>query len=108
MKLTDKALLRFKDWYREFINWNYYTPHFEGFYTLPEQMKWGMVQEWADSIDYDLSVIKMNVNEYSADISILSTSSGHPFNILWEAEYKTRLEAQAAAIEKLNEILNKA
>ena len=103
-----KATLRFKDWYREFSNWNHGTPSYEMFNSLPEQMQFGMVQEWADSIDYDLSVIKMNVNEYSADISILSTSSGHPFNILWEAEYKTRLEAQTAAIEKLNELLNQA
>ena len=76
------------------------------FYDLPESMQWGIIQDWADSLEYDVGVTGLEVNEFIADISMLKQAED-PFNQLWESDlFKTRQKARTAAIEKLNEIIN--
>lgn len=111
MKLTGKA----KEQFEEYINSTILISHnigcnvsddYQNFYSEPESMQWGIIQDWADSLEYDVGVTGLEVNEFIADISVLKQAED-PFNQLWESDLlKTRQKARTAAIEKLNEIIN--
>jgi len=64
-------------------------------------MKWGVYQDWADSIGYDVQiVVNMGQTRYGAEI--------YDKKSLYVADgtYETRQEARNAAIEKLNNLIN--
>lgn len=114
--LTGKAKQLFEEWYVS-IEMNTFSPkyvqmvsEFNGgfvygklrvFYELPISMQFGVYQQWADSMGYYISItwIGNGVVYFSADITIDEL-------IEWEEEFNTREEAQIAAIEKLNKIIN--
>lgn len=102
MKLTGKAKEQFEDWLNTQKGWkdNWYggVLLFEG---MPNQMQWGVFQDFADSLGYELYLSKESPLEYFWAVCDLIRS----FN---EGNCKTRQEARNAAIEKLNEIINQA
>jgi len=73
----------------------------DSFNKLPESMQWGVYQDWADRLGYDLYISKESPLEYFWAVCDLIRS----FN---EGNCKTRQEARNAAIEKLNEIMNQS
>ena len=91
MKLTGKALDAFKSWYEV-----KYGKHYSWsiFIDLPLSFQFGVYQDWADSIGYEIGVT-------SSDIGFAVW-----FNDVWIETHKTRQEARNAAIEKLNQIVN--
>lgn len=102
MKLTGKAKEKFAIWFTKWYNPTEKGYSLETFYVLPESMQWGVIQDWADSMGYilglvvDISSFNWRGVAYSLDKS--------PNYTTWK---KTRQEARNAAIEKLNEIINK-
>ena len=102
MKLTGKAKEAFEEWYFNLPNsmgTNYGAKDItiNRFYSLPQSMQWGIYQDWADSIRFELRV---TVNHGSGWYEVLVNIPEY-----WNA-YPTRQEARKAAIEKLNEIYN--
>ena len=106
--LTGKAKEQFERWYMKYTG--YVDPRFsdlmkktelDKFRTYRLSMQWGVIQDFADSLNYDLQVYNESscVNFY-ADIYKLG-------ECLYSFEFKTRNEARTKAIEKLNEIINK-
>lgn len=101
MKLTRKAKELFEEWYMNLpnsmgLNYGSRQITLNRFYSLPESMQWGIYQDWADSMGYDMYV------------------HDHPYHYCWYIATKkedefgikaTRQEARDAAIEKLNDIL---
>lgn len=74
------------------------------FYKLPESMQWGVIQDFADSLGYEVSTFLAlsDLSKYGWDITIHEKDM-----VAFRATYfKTRQEARNAAIEKLNEIIN--
>lgn len=107
--LTGKAKEMFEVWYFSLSNamgLNYGTINLtmNRFYCLPESMQWGVYQDWANSLGFELCIIWIENFCYSADITEINKQR----SMLWEGEFNTRQEARNAAIEKLNEIINKA
>lgn len=107
MRLTGKAKEQFEEWFWKSISHqsntmftlNYINGDYETveFYDLPQAMQWGVYQDWADSIGYDLMCYRV------------STKDGWHivFNkITVYIERETRQEARNAVIEKLNQIIN--
>ena len=65
--------------------------------------QWGVIQDFADSVGYYLEVFSDDVLDlpYGSQISISE-------NIIWWGKvFKTRQETRTAAIEKLNQLINK-
>lgn len=71
----------------------------EWFNHLPESMQWGIYQDFADSLGYELYISKESPLEYFWAVCDFIRS----FN---EGNCKTRQEARNASIEKLNELIN--
>ena len=98
--LTGKAKDKFEGWLNTQKGWkdNWYggVLLFEG---MPTQMQWGVYQDWADSLGYDLYISKESPLEYFWAVCDLIRS----FN---EGNCKTRQEARNASIEKLNQLIN--
>ena len=107
MKLTNKAKEQFEKWYLKELNPVEYTPEDESddyaFYNLPESLQWGVMQDFADSLGYDLYITKDSPVNYYWAVSDLINCLGCKENV---DHIMTRQEARNAAIEKLNEILN--
>ncbi len=104
MKLTDKA-------YKEFSEWLYKNQVLRGspdyrfvrkFQVLPEAMQWGVIQDWADSLGIEMWVEKA-IEDFRYWYNIYKNDGSLHYN----TNYDTRQEARNAAIEKLNEIINK-
>jgi len=94
--MKGKAKELFEEWYRDT------TYHYQDecillydFNRLYKSMKWGVYQDFADSLGYDINVGQAH-DEF---IPILNMGS---FG-LW---LKTRNEAREAAINKLEELIN--
>jgi hypothetical protein len=99
MKLTDKAETEFKAYYVDKYQEGGYR-QYAWFKDLPEAFRWGVYQDWADSLGYELYISKEEHHlEYFWAICDLPCS----FN---EGTCKTREEARNASIEKLNELIN--
>jgi hypothetical protein len=100
MKLTGQAKIDFEKWLTDTsINW-WEMLSINSFKTLPEAMQWGVYQDWADSLGYELYISKEHPLEYFWALCDLLRS----FN---EGTCKTRQEARNAAIEKLNDLINR-
>ena len=93
MKLTGETKEQFEKWF----NTHHVYEHFglATFKELPASFQWGVIQDFADSLGYELYISKEGLSWFWA---IDET--------LYEGYKKTRQEARNAAIEKLNEILN--
>lgn len=107
MKLTGKAKEKFEKWYFSLpnamgLNYGTIALTMNRFYCLPESMQWGVIQDWADSIGYDVSAFNT-----SDDYTWLITDKRIKSEIWEEGFANTRQEARNDAIEKLNEIINK-
>lgn len=110
MTLTDKA----KELFEEFCyDHAYYSSdkqecepdhinvdgHLIRFYALPPSMQFGVYQEWADSIGYDIQIASQSFEAW------------FEFYVLINKEYvasrlKSRAEANQAAIDNLNRLIN--
>ena len=79
----------------------------ELFYQLPNAMKFGVFQLWADSVGYLLTVtIIDDFSDWTFDVMVEDFMGGF-FSLTDEIEeFKTREEAQAACIKKLDELFN--
>ena len=68
------------------------------FYDLPQSAQFGLLQEYADTLGYKISIYWREIDDdWFGYIGIESIS---------ESFFNSRPEAQLAAIEKLNEIVN--
>jgi len=107
MRLTGKAKELFEAWCGKqtprIITWSARGSSYEtlGLYDQPESMQWGVIQDWADSIGYDVSVFKSLDSEFSGYVYISSINDD-----CVRDDDKTRQEARKAAIEKLNQLIN--
>jgi len=101
MTLTGKASALFYSWIHQGFD---YEPSRKAilasdwFNSLHPSMQWGVYQDWADSIKFELRV---TVNHGSGWYDVLINIPEY-----WNS-YPTRQEARNAAIEKLNELINK-
>ena len=108
--MKGKAKELFEKWY---VKHNYevrdlHDTHFDtyiiGFYGLDDSFQWGVYQDFADSLGYEVStfVSLSDLSKYGWDITIHEKDM-----VAFRTTYfKTRQEARNAAIEKLNEIIN--
>jgi len=111
MKLTGKAQEKFEEWLFEQPKF-YCQEHLKHqwlseFYSLPDSMQWGIYQDWADSMGFDLCVFwdeRYDENDNSKFELFWSVSKIDMIG--WDGYCKTRQEARDAAIEKLNQIIN--
>lgn len=104
MRLTGKAKDLFEAWYFKLPNsmgLNYGTLELtmNRFYCLPESMQWGLYQDWADSLGYELYVDKNTPISFGWGLFYLIKE-------IDSGDLKTRQEARNAAIEKLNQLIN--
>jgi hypothetical protein len=96
MELTGKAKEKFQIWYLKSIDNDKYVV--TRFFDIPKSMQWGVYQDWADSLGYDMSIIYDKDPCYFWRVDDgLNENSGDRF---------TREEAREAAVEKLNELIN--
>lgn len=110
LELTGKAKDAFERWFlvklkRGYMdNGNFKLVTINTFYNLPESMQFGVLQEWADSIGYEIGTFitmiggglyGFNINRIEDDLTLESVSS-----------CKSRQEARAACIKKLNQLIN--
>jgi len=96
--LTGKAKEAFKSYYVDQYQEGTFR-QYEWFKDLPEAFRWGVYQDWADSLGYELYISKEDPLEYFWALCDLLRS----FN---EGTCKTRQEARNASIEKLNQLIN--
>lgn len=106
MKLTGKAKELFEAWYLKLpnatgLNYGTFDITMNRFYCLPESMQWGVYQDWADSIGYDLNAFKSLSSDVDTYVYISSVNDE-----CVRDDHTTRQEARNAAIEKLNELVN--
>ena len=108
MKLTGKAKGQFEKWILRdpLSDWFKYDDEicYAGlglieFHDLPNSMQWGVYQDWADSLGYELYVEKISPVEFDWCVDSLLRN-------IYDGRCKTRQEARTAAIEKLNELIN--
>lgn len=112
MILTGKAKELFYDWLGDWFETNaslleetYYTDDLDNFCNLPLSMQWGVYIEFSDSLGYYIST------DFSTNYELTPNgwfdwyiTDGKKLDE-W-GECKTRKEAQTAALEKLNELIN--
>lgn len=106
MKITGLAKGLFEKWYlllirQERKDYDKFSDDqvLRKFYRLLLSQQWGVYQDWADSLGYELYISKESPVEYFWAVSDLIRS-------FYEGNCKTRKEARNAAIEKLNELVN--
>lgn len=73
---------------------------------FPMSMKWGVIQDFGEANDYTINVYFESLNKYSYRIYRLSPLQ-NTYSQPYDEVNKTRQEACTAAIEKLNELINK-
>tara|TARA_R110002051_G_scaffold308116_1_gene379534 strand:- start:24196 stop:24513 length:318 start_codon:yes stop_codon:yes gene_type:complete len=102
MKLTGKCKEDFEKWLFRWLEINIAevgeTPDqsdIDHFYTFPNSMQWGVIQDFADSVDIDID----EIFESELNFSLVSNEGAGGLSY-------HRPEARAAAIEKFNELYN--
>lgn len=99
MELIGRAKDKFEEWFRnnqplcEHLNLTI-------FYTLPKSTQWGVIQDWADSLGFEL-IVEASIEQDKYWYTIYKEDE----NILDDNFFYTRQEARNAAIKKLNELL---
>ena len=112
MKLTGKAKEEFEMWF--IIKGMYWSvpcscsgikpdPTAEDFYDLPKSMQWGVYQDWADSLGYDVFV-ESSIEQDRYWFTVWSQDE--KYEHLRDSYYATREEARNAAVDKLDELIN--
>ena len=106
--LTGKAKEMFEGWYLKLpnamgLNYGAFDITMNRFYCLPESMQFGVYQDWADSMGVNMCVSERAINPKGAARSYYYDVRGGAMSF----NYPTRQEARAAALQKLNEIINK-
>jgi len=105
---TNKAKELFEDWYinnheeygsENMPSLNGVSYECRGFYRYSDSMKWGVIQDFADSLGYYIGI--QIYDEKTCIYSIYNTIKNH------RGVFKKRQEARGAAIKKLNELINK-
>jgi len=97
MRLTGKAKEQFENFHYEKLIYSEFWS-LNKFYGLPESMQWGVYQDWADSLGYEINVLRIHENDYDWSVWVDEEAKIQ--------KAKTRQEARKSAIEKLNEIVN--
>lgn len=105
MELTGKAKEQFEEWLKENYS-EFFNDRVKGFglwELLPPSMRWGVYQDWADSLGiecvveyFDSKSFGFWVHTQEDTVRLNSVDGFSP----------TRQEARTAAIEKLNELIN--
>lgn len=99
MKLTGKAKEKFENYTDSIEEFGYHFDKYEHFLELPQAMQWGVYQDWADSLGYDM------ITEANTEQTLYwFTIYGQEF--ISDVMFETRQEARNAAIEKLNYLIN--
>jgi len=104
MKLTGQAKALFEKWYlllirKERKDYDRFSDEqiLRKFYRLLPSQRWGVLQDFADSLEVELKVfVDHRHGTYIAVVKHQNVEVDHP----------TRQEARTAAIEKLNQIIN--
>ena len=97
--MKGKAKELFEEWVKiEFIGFD-----MQDFNDSLPSMQWGVYQDFADSLGYDMSVD----NSYPDTINYNYTIFSKIDVAAQEMLFKTRNEARASCLEKLNELVNK-
>jgi hypothetical protein len=100
--LTGKNKRNFEKWIMKSMNdTSYpsaYKSYIDWFYDLPISMQFGVLQDYADSIGYDINITKGSVEGYFWNIQ-----DKYGFD---EGQYPTRDEARKAVIKAFDEIVN--
>jgi len=94
MRLTGKAKKLFEEWFVKNIDYDIHS-----FYRLPESMQFGVYQDWADSLGYELYVDKNTPISFGWGLFYLIKE-------IDSGDLKTRQEARNAALKKLNDLIN--
>ena len=106
MKLTGKASELFNayllDYFQKELAKGKIVPNTITADHLPEEMLWGIVQKWAESVGVMLNIGYVHYNNSYWMQVILETGHRHAVNT-----HATRQDAWNDAIEKLDETINK-
>ena len=108
MELTGKAKEKFEKWYvtRDWYNPisinTEHTPNID-FYDLPKSMQWGVYQDWADSLGYDISIVSSYYDGWQYSFTTCSPSGQF---LEHNQVYQTREQAQYSAVDKLDDLIN--
>jgi hypothetical protein len=109
MDLTGKCKIEFEKWYMS-DKVSKEHPHIVDFYTYPEAMQFGVLQDYFDSVGIELVVHKFK-GRYVASIYLeqeyLKSHLDDEEIKCNKKGYKTRLQARIEVIIKANEIRNK-
>ncbi len=103
MNLEGKALKEFEKWYAFHIYSE--TVNLFGlneFYKYPDSMKWGVIQDWFDSVEMSVCIEGDKRNGFMFSIYNFGAAE---FNAI-EYDFKTRPQAREAAVKKAVEIFN--
>lgn len=101
MKLTGKAKEQFEHWFSMKYTSGTWMK-FTWFNQLPKSMQWGIYQDWADSMGYEMWVEKA-IDEFRYWYNIYE-NDGRPH---YNEGFQTRQEARNAAIKAFDEIANR-
>lgn len=102
MKLTGNAKKDFEKWFNKAYNTNHVWCNYKLFTLKPLPMQFGVVVDWADSVEVYIEIII--VDKCSYGIQIFKLESATP--VYSVSSWETRQEARDKAIERLNEMYN--
>tara|TARA_R110000782_G_C14515250_1_gene380411 strand:+ start:18 stop:335 length:318 start_codon:yes stop_codon:yes gene_type:complete len=103
MELTGKAKEEFEKWYDEKHGTCNNLLCYNSLYDLPKSMQWGVYQDWADILGYDM-VTQASIEQDKYWFSLWHQDEQYEhFN---EEYFTTREQVRNAAVEKLNELIN--
>lgn len=99
--LTEKTKKLFDEWLSNFI----YEPwlNAESFYKLHLSMQWGVYQEFADTLGYDMDVFK-GTDYFCGDGYAFTL--GNSKSRITHTSFETRNKAMIEAVKKLDESIN--
>jgi len=101
---TGKAKEKFDSWYNsDKVDNNH--PNIIDFVDYPLSMKWGVIQDFGDSLGYSVWTLPIHINRAIGLSELLGY--GYHLNGDCDDEFDSRQEARTAAIEKLNSLINK-
>ena len=115
--LTDRNKDQFEEYvlsHKNLSRWNFQQRNdcivFEDmdFYQLPFEMQWGVYLAYADSLDYDIEIIKYWCMEAKFDVYVYNKEGEGQgmFDIEINSPLNTRQEAQRAALKAFDKLIN--
>ena len=102
---TDKAKEKFEVW---LIKEGHYGRDVEDFYDFPPSMQWGVIQDFADSLGYNIVVCYNPDEKCFMWLFTKGDVDDKDFQTNFDEGTKTntRQQARAEAIKKLNKLIN--